>query len=367
VVDEPMPETQEALDNLENEIPEGPKSLGPRSTDNMIGVKKAAILFVSLGDDIASQVFKHLEEDEVQAISKEVAALQRIPSKTSEDVIDEFYQLMLAQNYVSTGGVDYAKRLLIKAYGPEAAKKLLDKIVHSLETTAGFEALAKVDPQQLSKLIQHEHPQTISLVLAHLDASTAATTLALLPQPQHSEIILRMADLQGISQDVIRRISIVLDQKLKSVSTDFARQSVGGIRPVAEICNRMDRETAKKILEDVEDKNPELSLEIRNLMVTFDDLLLVDDIGIREILQRVDKKILSLALKGTIEELQNRFFSNMSQRAVEMMKEEMDYMGQVKLKDVSAAQREIVDILRDLDDKGVISLSGGGEEEAYVS
>jgi flagellar motor switch protein FliG len=165
---------------------------------------------------------------------------------------------------------------------------------------------------------------------------------------------------------VIRRVSMVLDQKLKSVG-DYSRQAVGGVRSVAEICNRLDREVARKMLEEVESENPELALEIRNLMVTFDDLLLIDDIGLREILQRVDKKVLTLALKGTIPELQNRFFSNMSTRAVELMKEEMDYMGQVKVKDVSNAQRQVVDVLRELDEKGVVSLSGGGGEDTYVS
>jgi flagellar motor switch protein FliG len=281
-------------------------------------------------------------------------------------VIDEFYQLLLAQSYVTSGGVDYAKRLLVKTYGPEVAKRLLDRITRSLETTAGFDALQKVDPQQLSKLFQNEHPQTIALVLAHLDASTAAATLEYVPEAQRTDIALRMSNLQTISQDVIRRVSMVLDQKLKSVG-DYSRQAVGGVRSVAEICNRLDREVSRKMLEEIETTDPELALDIRNLMVTFDDLLLIDDNGIREILQRVDKKALTLALKGTMPELQNRFFSNMSTKAVELMKEEMDYMGQVKVKDVSNAQRQVVDVLRDLDEKGVVNLSGGAPEDAYVS
>src|SRR4051812_41803666 len=331
------------------------------------GARKAAIFLVALGEDMASEIFRHLEEDEVQLISKELAALERVPSDITDFIVEEFHQLLLAQTYVATGGVDYAKRLLIKAYGPEIAKRLLDRITRSLETTVGFDALQKVDPQQLSKLFQNEHPQTIALVLAHLDATTAALTLENLPEAQRSDIALRMSNLHTISQDVIRRVSVVVDQKLKSFG-DYSRQAVGGPRAVAEICNRLDRDTSRKMLEQIEGSNPELALEIRNRMVTFDDLLLVDDPGIREILQRVDKKILTLALKGTMQELQDRFFSNMSTRAVEMMKEEMDYLGQVKVKDVSNAQREIVDVLRELDDKGVISLSGGSsEEDAYVS
>lgn len=339
---------------------------GFQYTNDFSGARKAAILCVALGDDVTSEVFKYLDEDEVQAILKEVAALHHVPSEVLDEVATEFNQLLLARSYVVSGGTDYAKRLLIKTYGPETAKRLLDKITRSLETTVGFEGLQKVDPQQLSKLFQNEHAQTIALVLGHLDASTAANTLQYLPEAQRAEIIQRMASFQAISQDVIRRISVVLDQKLKNIG-DYNRQTVGGVRAVADVCNRLDREISRKMLEDIEGRDPDLALAIRNLMVTFDDLLLVDDMGIREILQRVDKKVLTLALKGTIPELQARFFANMSSRAVEMMKEEMDFMGQVKLKDVSTAQREIVDILRELDEKGVINLSGGASEDAYVS
>ena len=357
--------------NTEN-APQAPAPPPPfvatrRGTDAVPGSRKAAIFCVAIGEDLASEIFKYLEEDEVQMVSRELAGLHRVPSETTDEVIEEFQQLLVAQTYVATGGVDYAKRLLVKTYGPEIAKRLLDRITRSLEATAGFEALQKVDPQQLSKLFQNEHPQTIALVLAHLDASTAAATLENLPEHQRPDIALRMSSLQAISQDVIRRVSVVLDQKLKSVG-DYSRQAVGGVRAVAEMCNRLDRETARKMLEEIEATSPDLALEIRNRMVTFDDLLLVDDIGIREILQRVDKKVLTLALKGTMPELQQRFFSNMSTRAVEMMKEEMDYLGQVRVKDVSNAQREVVDILRDLDDKGIVSLSGTSNgEEVYVS
>jgi flagellar motor switch protein FliG len=339
---------------------------GRRPVDSLSGPAKAAVFCLAIGEDVASDIFRFLEEDEVQLISRELTNLHRVSSDTADDVVEEFYQLLLAQTYVASGGVEYAKRLLIKTYGGEVAKRLLDKITRSLETTAGFEALQKVDPQQLSKLFQNEHPQTVALVLAHLDASTAAATLEYIPEGQRTDIALRMSNLQAISQDVIRRVSMVVDQKLKSVG-DYSRQAVGGVRSVAEICNRLDREISRKMLEELETTDPELALEIRNLMVTFDDLLLIDDPGIREILQRVDKKSLTLALKGTIPELQNRFFANMSAKAVELMKEEMDYMGQVKVKDVSNAQRQVVDVLRELDDKGVVNLSGGGGEDAYVS
>lgn len=362
-----MPETATAERSPNDMSRFGSLPAARRQTEVLRGPTKAAIFCVAMGEDVASEIFKYLEEDEVQTISRELTNLQRVSSETADDVIEEFQQLLMAQSYVASGGVDYAKRLLVKTYGPELAKRLLDRITRSLETTAGFEALQKVDPQQLSKLFQNEHPQTIALVLAHLDASTAAATLEFVPEIQRADIVLRMSNLQTISQDVVRRVSMVVDQKLKSVG-DYSRQAVGGVRSVAEICNRLDREASRKMLEEIESGNAELALAIRNLMVTFDDLLLVDDIGVREILQRVDKKVLTLALKGTMPELQARFFGNMSAKAVELMKEEMDFMGQVKVKDVSNAQRQVVDVLRELDEKGVINLSGtGGGEDAYVS
>lgn len=346
---------------------DGDNSLAIRDENAMSSARKAAVLCLTLGEEAASVLFKYLDEQEVQVLSKELALLPDVNSHVADAVVEEFNQLLLARSYITTGGVDYAKRLLNRSFGAEVAKRLTDKVVHSLESPASFEEIQKTDPQQLGKLFQSEHPQTIAVVLAHLDSSTAADVLKQLPEQIRGDIILRLANLQTVSQDVVKRISHVLNQKLVSVK-GMSRTSVGGIRSVAEICNRLDRETMGLMLEQIEDSNAELSLEIRNLMVTFDDLLLIDDIGIREIMQRVDKKVLALALKGTVEELQQRFFSNMSNRAVEMMLEEMDFMGQVKLKEVSAAQREVVEIMRELDEQGVISLGGGeGGEDEYVS
>lgn len=334
----------------------------PLSGEYASGPRKAAILCLALGDDVAAEVLKHLSEDEVQLVFKELATMQNVPPDIVENVVKEFHDLLIAQAYVASAGFEFAKRLLIKSLGPEYAKRMLDKITHSLETTVDFEALRKVNPQQLAKLLQSEHPQTIALVLAHLDASSAADTLGGMPEAQRSDVIMRMAHLQSISQDVIRRVLVVLDQKLKNVG-DYSHK-VGGLRTAAELCNRLDREAARKALEEIELTDPDLALSIRNIMVTFDDLLLLDDLGIREILKYVDKKVIALALKGAVPEIQARFFSNMAARAVEMMREEMEYLGQVKMKDVSGAQREIVNVLRELDERGVISLSG---EEAYVS
>lgn len=364
------PVLEQAID-IENEVLEAADSttgtLAPVEPEaGLSGAKKAAILCLSLGEEAASNLFKFLDEDEIQLLSKELALLPNVKSEIADSVLEEFNQLMLARSYVTMGGVDYAKRLLVKSFGAETAKRLTGKIMHSLESPANFDALQKTDPQQLAKLFQAEHPQTVAVVLAHLEAGTAATVLQQLPENKRGNIVLRLASLQTVSQDVVKRISQVLNQKLTSVN-GMNRSSVGGVRAVAEICNRLDRETMRLMLEEIEAGNSALSLEIRNLMVTFEDLLLIDDVGIREILQRVDKKVLALALKGTLPELQDRFYSNMSGRAVEMMKEEMDFMGQVKLKDVTGAQREIVEVLRLLDEQGVVSLSGSGGADEYVN
>lgn len=337
-----------------------------RQTEKMSGLRKAAILCLSIGEEAASQVFKFLDEDEVQAISRELAMLPEIKSEIVDGVVEEFHQLMVARNYITTAGVDYARRLLVKSFGPETAKRLTDRVLHSLESSANFDVLQKSDPQQLAKLFQSENPQTIAVVLAHLDSSTAATVLQNLPDTLRIEVVLRLASLQTVSQDVVRRVSLVLNQKLTSVSSQN-RTNIGGVRSVAEICNRLDRDVTRTMLEELETTDPNLSLEIRNLMITFEDILLLDDVAVREILGRVDKRALALALKGTVRELQERFFSNMSSRAVEMMKEEMDFMGQVKMKDVSNAQRDIVNVMRELDEQGIISLGGSGGGDEYVS
>lgn len=362
-------ETIETLDSQKEETSvteEATTALAIRQPDSMSSARKAAILCLSLGEEAATALFKHLDEDEVQILSKELALLPDVKSQVSDGVIEEFHQLLTARSYVTMGGVDYAKRLLIRSFGVEQAKRLTDKVMLSIETPASFETLQKTDPQQLAKLFQSEHPQTIAVVLAHLDAATASTVLQQLPESMRGNIVLRLASLQTVSQDVVKRIAHILNQKLSAVS-GMSRTNVGGVRAVADICNRLDRETMKLMIEQIEEGNPELSLEIRNLMVTFEDLLLIDDLGIREIMQRVDKKVLALALKGTVPELQDRFFGNMSSRAVEMMKEEMDFMGQVRLKDVTGAQREIVEVLRSLDEQGIVSLGGGGGADEYVS
>jgi len=331
----------------------------------LTGMQKAAVLMVTLGDETASNIFKYLEEDEIQTISREIAITKHVQPEIAEEVMEEFHTMTQARSYISQGGIEYAKKLLIKSVGPEVARKIIDRLVKALESSAGFTSLERANPQQLSKFIQNEHPQTIALILAHLNASQAAELISSLPEALRSDVAMRMASLQEISPEVVRRISLILEQKLEALGS-FATEAYGGVRAVAELFNRMDRNTGRAVLEKIETENPQLAASIRDLMFVFDDILLIDDNGITEILKRADKKTLTIALKGTSEELQNQFFRNMSSRAVELMKEEMEFMGPVKLKDVEKSQHEVVEIVRQLEEEGVISIGGGGGED-YVS
>jgi flagellar motor switch protein FliG len=330
------------------------------------GIRKAAILTVLLGDEASAGVFRYLQEDEVQEISREISRLGKIDPDVADLVLDEFHRMTTAQTLVARGGAEFAKRLLVKAFGGDASKKLLDRLNISLQNTlVGFDSLQKADPAQLSKFIASEQPQTIALVLAHLNSSQAAALLSSLPAPLRADIVMRMASLEQISPEIISKITTILEQKLRSLG-DFNRESYGGIRAVAELINRMETKSAASILEKIENENPALALSIRNLMFVFDDVMLIDDQGMREIIQRIDKKTLTVALKGCSEELKIQFFRNMSSRAVEMLREDMDVLGPVKVRDVEAAQQQIVAVIRKLDEDGIISLKGGGGDE-YVT
>jgi flagellar motor switch protein FliG len=331
----------------------------------LTGMQKAAVLMVTLGDETAANIFKYLEEDEIQTISREIAITKHVQPEVAEEVMEEFHTMTQARSYISQGGIEYAKKLLIKSVGPEVARKIIDRLVKALESSAGFTSLERANPQQLSKFIQNEHPQTIALILAHLNASQAAELISSLPEVLRSDVAMRMASLQEISPEVVRRISLILEQKLEALGS-FATEAYGGVRAVAELFNRMDRNTGRAVLEKIETENPQLAASIRDLMFVFDDILLIDDNGITEILKRADKKTLTIALKGTSEELQNQFYRNMSSRAVELMKEEMEFMGPVKLKDVEKSQHEVVEIVRQLEEEGVIAIGGGGGED-YVT
>jgi flagellar motor switch protein FliG len=328
------------------------------------GLTKAAIVMLLLGEDASTEVFRHLSEDEIERLAKEMAELGQVSAKMSEGVLEEFHQTVVASEYVTRGDIGYARRILEKTLGAEAARRILDRVMRSFQSTVGFKSLATVDPEQLSKFILGEHPQTIALILAHLNSASAAQLITLLPDELRADVLTRMASLDDISPDVVTRISTVLEQRLKTLGGP-SREQHGGVRAVAELFNRLERTISAPVLDSIEMERPELAVSIRNLMFVFDDLVHVDDTGMREIVQRADKKALTIALKGASEEIRTRFFSNMSKRAADMLREEMDVLGAVRLRDVEKAQQDIVAIARKLEEEGII-VTGAAAGEAYV-
>jgi flagellar motor switch protein FliG len=328
------------------------------------GIRKAAIVTLQLGEDATSEVFRFLSEEEIERLAREMAMLGKVATGTSETVLEEFHHTLIANEFVTKGDLDNARRLLVRTLGDESARRVIDKILRSMNSTAGFASLEKADPEQLSKFILGEHPQTIALILAHLNAESAAELVMLLPDAMRVDVVTRMAVLDDISPDVVSRISTVIEQRLSTLGGP-SREQHGGVRAVAELFNRLERTISSPVLESIETQRPDLAVSIRNLMFTFDDLVSVEDTGIREIVQRADKKALTLALKGASEDIRVRFFNNMSKRAADMLKEEMEVIGAVRLRNVEKAQQEIVAIARKLEEEGVIT-TGAAAGEAYV-
>jgi flagellar motor switch protein FliG len=334
--------------------------------EQISGRRKAAILMVMIGDEASSQILKELDEDEVQLISREIARVQTLTSEEAEGVLEEFYQMSVAHDYVVKGGVDYARKVLMNAFGPEQAKKMLDRLMKSLgNETLSFDALQKTDPAQLAKFIHSEHPQTIALILSHLNSSQAAGLLFSLPQEIRADVALRMANLDQISPEIISKIAGVIGSKLKSLG-ELSREAYGGVHAVAEMFNRLDSNTSKEILDTVEKDNPQLVEAIRNLMFVFEDLLLLDVNAVKEVLAKVDRKILTMALKGTSDQMKNHMLQAMSQRGAEMLREDMDALGPIKIKEVEAAQQQIIAVVRQLEAEGLISMKGTAGEQYVV-
>jgi flagellar motor switch protein FliG len=330
------------------------------------GIRKAAIMLVVLGEQAAADVLGQLTEDEASSLSREIARLPNVAPEMAETVLEEGFQMAKAHSYVLKGGVDYARSLLINAYGPEQAKKLLDRLMRAIgNDQASFDALQKADPQQLAKFIHKEHPQTIALVLSHLNSSQGAALLFSLPAELRADVSLRMANLERISPEIISRIAGIIGQKIRALG-EFSQEAYGGVRAVAEMFNRLDSGTSKEILDDIERQNPALGETIRHLMFVFEDLLLMDLPGLKEVLARVDRKLLTVALKGTSEQLRQKFLDCMSQRGAEMLREDMDALGPIKIKEVEAAQQQIIAIVRQLESEGVVSLKGAVGEQYVV-
>lgn len=333
------------------------------SSENISGYRKAAVLLVLLGEEVGGEVLKHMYESEIEQIGKEISKLGSIGPQDASETLSEYHGLLMVQEYMARGGSEYAKKILTNALGSDQARKLIDRVTRAAENMMiGFDHLQKADPQQLAKLIQHEHPQTIALVVAHLDSTSGAALLGSLPPQIRAEVTMRMASLEQISPEIINKISTILGQKLQALGESYTMEAYGGVRAVAEMLNRMDSSSSRSVLEQIEAADPNLALSIRNLMLVFDDLLLIDEVGMREILQQVNKKTLAVALKGTSEEIRNQFFQCMTQRATEILREDMEALGPIKVKDVETAQQEIVGIVRKLEEEGVINLRGGGEK-----
>ncbi|MBM3813881.1 MAG: flagellar motor switch protein FliG [Acidimicrobiia bacterium] len=332
----------------------------------MPGLRKAATLIVVMGEQIGVEIMGQMSEDEAALLSQEIAKLPTVTPELAEAVLEEAYQMTLAHDYVLRGGIEYARRLLINAYGPEHARKLLDRLMKAVGSDAvGFDALQKADPQQLAKFIHKEHPQTIALVLSHLNPSQAASLLFSLPAEIRPDVALRMAHLERISPEVVSRIAGIIGQKIKALG-EFSREAYGGVRAVAELFNRLDSGTSKDMLDEIEKVDPTLTESVRHLMFVFEDLLVIDIGGLKEILARVDRKLLTVALKGTSDQLKEKFLSCMSQRGAEMLREDMDALGPIKIKEVEGAQQQIIAIVRQLESEGVVSLKGAVGEQYVV-
>ncbi len=326
--------------------------------------EKAAILFIALGSDCAAKVFPHMDEDEIETITFDIASNKQVSIEKKNQIISEFYQLMMANDYISTGGIEFAQKSLEKALGAEKAAEILKKLTTSLQVPP-FDFLRKTDPSQLLNFLQNEHPQTIALVMAYLSPDQAGIVMSGLSIDMQSDVAKRIALMDRTSPDVIREIEKVLEKKLSSLSTqDFT--TAGGVPTVVEILNRVDRSTERAIIESLEVDNPELAEEIKQLMFVFEDIVLLDDRSVQLVVREVDTKELALAMKATNEDVTAKIYKNMSKRAADMLKEEISYMGPVKIRDVEEAQTKIVNVIRTLEERGEIVIVRGQGEGTFV-
>jgi flagellar motor switch protein FliG len=334
-----------------------------RQTANISGVRKAAVLLLAVGEKLAKEILVALPEADVQRLAEELADLRDITPEISFDILEEFWELLETQDFMVHGGPEYASRLLLDAFGQERADSLLRQVRHAQEAAQGNLAkLQRTDPQQLGKLLDSEHPQTIALVLAHLDPRRASIVLENLSEEHKVISIQRLAEMRQFSPEMAQKVAHILHRRLESMG-DTQRKSYSGFKAVADLMNRLNAEESKKILENIEESQPELALGIRNLMFTFEDLVTVPPATIREIVSGVDKRQLALALRGAREELRAQIFKAMSSRAVEMLKEDMEVMGPVRSREVTQAQQEILSLARQLEAEGkvVLKLETGDE------
>ena len=334
------------------------------SSGEMSGIQKAAVLLVALGPERSATIFKHLKDEEIEELTLEIANTRSITPQVKDAVIDEFYEICLAQQYIAEGGIGYAKELLEKALGSEKAMNVIGKLTASLQVKP-FEFIRKTDAAQLLNFIQEEHPQTIALIMSYLSPHQSALVLSALSPERQADVAKRIAMMDRTSPDVIKEVEKVLESKLASlVNQDYT--VVGGVDAVVDILNTVDRGTEKHIMATLEIEEPELADEIRKKMFVFEDVLLLDDRAIQRVLRDVDNNDLAMALKGANEQVQTAIFNNLSKRLAVMIKEDMEFMGPVRMKDVEEAQQKIVNIIRKLEDSAEIVISRGGGDEIIV-
>lgn len=328
------------------------------------GREKAAALLISLGPELSANVFKHLNEDEIEQLTLEIANVRKISSSEREKVLNEFHQMAIASDFINQGGIDYAKDVLERALGTQKALDIINKLTSSLQVRP-FDFIRKTDPSQLLNFIQGEHPQTIALILAYLESEQASIILSALPAEMQADVARRMAIMDRVSPDVLKEVEQVLERKLSSVLTqDFS--SAGGVQSVVDVLNRVDRGTEKTIMESLEIEDPELAEEIKKRMFIFEDIVQLDDRSVQQVLREIDTNDLALALKGASDEVAEKFQQNMSQRAAEMLKEDIEFMGPVRLRDVEDSQQRIVNTIRKLEELGEIVIARGGGDEIIV-
>ncbi|MCR4955970.1 MAG: flagellar motor switch protein FliG [Lachnospiraceae bacterium] len=331
---------------------------------DLSGVQKAAILLIALGPEKSSLLFKHLKEEEIETLTLEIANTRSVSPQDKEDVLNEFYQVCLAQQYIAEGGIGYAKDLLEKALGDEEAQNVISRLTASLQVRP-FEFVRKADASQVLNFIQDEHPQTVAMILSYLSSTQASLILSALAPEKQADVAKRIAMMDRTSPDIIKEVESVLERKLASlINQDYT--IVGGVDAIVGILNSVDRSTEKHIMETLEIEEPELADEIRKKMFVFEDILLLDDRAIQRVLRDVDNKDLGVALKVANEEVKGAVFKNLSKRLAAMIQEDMEFMGPVRMKDVEEAQQKIVGIIRKLEDSGEIVISRGGGDDVVV-
>ena len=339
----------------------GKKKGGLKDYKSLTGRQKAAIFLVALGSEVSSDVMKHLREDEVETLTFEIARLDAVDADFKEQVLEEFQELMQAQNFITTGGIDFARELLEKSLGSQKAIDIINRLTSSLQVRP-FDFIRRTDPAHLLNFVQQEYPQTIALILAYLEPQKAATILQNLPEEIQPEVSKRLATMDRTSPDVLREVERVLEKKLSTLSSEDYT-AAGGVDSIVEILNLVDRSSEKAIIETLEEDDPELAEEIKKRMFVFEDIVMLDDRAIQKVLREVDQQELAKALKAVDTEVQDKIFRNMSKRAASMLKEDMELMGPVRLKDVEESQQKIVSVIRRLEDSGEIVIARSGDDE----